>query len=98
MLDIQLRVADVKYRSNIRYAENPMKVTSPSPILVGVMLSWLMAGVAAGLPVANADDSRPAKSRIDAAQDEFFEAKIRPVLIENCLECHGTENRRGPEA
>jgi hypothetical protein len=25
---------------------------------------------------------------------EFFEKKIRPVLAENCYECHGPKSRR----
>ena len=28
----------------------------------------------------------------DAAKRAFFETKIRPVLVERCLECHGAEN------
>src|SRR5207245_5308409 len=25
----------------------------------------------------------------DAAKEAFFEAKVRPVLVETCLKCHG---------
>jgi len=31
----------------------------------------------------------------DAAQVEFFEAKVRPILANRCLECHGAKKQRG---
>ncbi len=35
-------------------------------------------------------------SNLDASDDEFFEAKVRPILAENCYSCHsGTEAARG---
>lgn len=30
-----------------------------------------------------------------AAEDGFFEKRIRPVLHEHCMECHGAENQKG---
>ena len=38
--------------------------------------------------VANADDPK-----FDAAQLEFFEKKIRPVLVEHCYKCHGGDKK-----
>ena len=35
------------------------------------------------------------KGKLEAAQEEFFEAKVRPVLADNCLECHGAEKHKG---
>ncbi|GMU20799.1 MAG: hypothetical protein AMXMBFR13_08950 [Phycisphaerae bacterium] len=32
---------------------------------------------------------------ITAEQEEFFEARVRPVLAENCLRCHGPDKQRG---
>ena len=29
------------------------------------------------------------------AQEEFFEAKIRPVIANRCLDCHGSEKSKG---
>jgi cytochrome c553 len=34
----------------------------------------------------------PARSQQDAASVGFFEAKIRPVLVEHCYECHSSES------
>ena len=31
----------------------------------------------------------------EAAATEFFERKIRPVLVEKCLSCHGSEKQQG---
>ncbi len=41
--------------------------------------------------MANADDS----ARPDAKDIEFFEAKVRPVLVAYCLECHGATKQKG---
>src|SRR5258706_10668893 len=37
--------------------------------------------------------SKPAKS--DPAQAEFFEAKVRPILIGSCIKCHSASNASG---
>jgi len=39
-----------------------------------------------GVPVAAADE------KADSAQIEFFERKIRPVLVEHCYECHSADS------
>lgn len=40
-------------------------------------------------------DSPPAAQEPDPAQVAFFETKIRPLLIERCLECHGEKTQHG---
>src|SRR5437899_3824437 len=30
-----------------------------------------------------------------AEQSEFFEARIRPLLVEHCYKCHGAEKAKG---
>jgi cytochrome c553 len=40
--------------------------------------------------LAPAADPKP-----DAAQVEFFEKKVRPLLAESCFQCHGPEKQRG---
>jgi hypothetical protein len=40
-------------------------------------------------PVAGADDANAGK--LTAAERDFFEKKIRPVLVERCYECHSTK-------
>src|SRR6478736_2331362 len=32
--------------------------------------------------------------RLDSASIEFFERKIRPVLIENCYQCHSAKSEK----
>ncbi|MCD8534796.1 MAG: DUF1549 domain-containing protein [Verrucomicrobia bacterium] len=36
-----------------------------------------------------------AASGVSQEQSEFFEKRIRPLLIENCLECHGDKKQKG---
>ena len=59
-------------------------------------LPWLVLAVLATSPVVSAaDDPQPNRSKLEAAQEDFFEAKVRPVLADNCLECHGAEKHKG---
>ena len=37
-------------------------------------------------PRAAADDPEP-----NFSQAEFFEKRVRPVLVDNCVSCHGPE-------
>ena len=69
---------------------------SPDSILSRQWLPWLVLAVLATLPlVCAADDSQSTKGKLEAAQEDFFEAKVRPVLADNCLECHGAEKHKG---
>ena len=45
-------------------------------------------GLISVLVGARADAQAPNESRWSAAEIEFFEAKIRPVLLDRCVECH----------
>ena len=64
-------------------------------IFVRRSLCWLMLAAAAASPVLLAADDIPAdKGKLEAAQEEFFESRIRPVLVDNCLECHGAEKHK----
>ena len=62
-------------------------------------LSWTFAGLivalAAGGTAVRAGDSPPGAGQPDPAEEEFFESKVRPVLVEHCLECHGAEKSKG---
>src|SRR5690349_8156421 len=68
---------------------------SSSPIRLGT--TWTMAKalpllVLAGVwfvPVPGAADETDARRR-----DEFFESRVRPVLIEHCVACHGPEKQK----
>ncbi|GAC1467092.1 MAG: PSD1 and planctomycete cytochrome C domain-containing protein [Isosphaeraceae bacterium] len=48
----------------------------------------LVSGAMAGHPGARGGG-------MDSASIEFFESKIRPLLVEKCLSCHGTEKQKG---
>jgi mono/diheme cytochrome c family protein len=53
------------------------------PAWIGTCLVCLAVGA------ARAESPRPA-----AAQVEFFEKSVRPVLAENCVNCHGPDKQR----
>lgn len=49
--------------------------------------------LAAGIAMVGAEEGMPS---FDAAQIEFFEKKVRPLLAESCLDCHtGTKAKVG---
>lgn len=75
-----------------------MPSLSSSSMSLSRVSGWLALTIAfdigiictVALPQANADGGR-----LDGAQEEFFEAKVRPILAENCLGCHGIDKHKG---
>jgi mono/diheme cytochrome c family protein len=51
---------------------------------------FLLAALASALAVADEP-----KSAEDPAALEFFEAKVRPILVEKCQSCHNAEKLKG---
>ena len=52
-------------------------------------------GLFSGIRLSLADE-KPADQRLPtAAQNEFFERKVRPLLVERCFECHGADAQEG---
>jgi hypothetical protein len=55
------------------------------------LLPWIACfGLLGGL-VASTQAAEPER----AAGEEFFEAKVRPLLVEHCYRCHGPEKQKG---
>ncbi len=54
--------------------------------IAGTILAWFLWGQV--IPLVRAADPDPDNV-------EFFEKRIRPVLIENCYKCHGNGNKKG---
>ena len=60
----------------------------------------LIAELCLAMSVASADDqampSKPKRepSRITPEHSEFFEARIRPILTEHCVSCHGPKKQQ----
>jgi mono/diheme cytochrome c family protein len=42
-----------------------------------------------------ADESQDDIVALDAVQTRFFESKVRPLLIDHCVRCHGEEKQEG---
>ena len=51
-------------------------------------LALLLALLPGGLPLARAAEPT-------AAEAEFFENEVRPLLVEKCWECHGETKHKG---
>src|SRR5688500_10552598 len=64
-----------------------MSLTSPRTLLI-----LLCAAVLA--PVLPAKEVAKPPAEPSAAQVEFYEKKIRPLLAENCYQCHSTRAKR----
>src|SRR5439155_24763331 len=62
----------------------PGRSPRPSRIRLPMRRCAIFACLFAALPARGAD----------AAAVEFFEAKIRPILVDNCQSCHGTEKQK----
>ena len=63
-------------------------------LLVRFSFGLFFLTVAGSLPARAGDVPSPA-GKASAAQEEFFEAKIRPVLADNCFHCHGEDKHKG---
>ncbi|MEC7352463.1 MAG: c-type cytochrome domain-containing protein, partial [Planctomycetota bacterium] len=68
----------------------PSPTTNTFPGTTPLLAGWLSCATAscsllAGVPVLHGDDGT------------FFEKRIRPILVEHCIECHGPDpaSRRG---
>src|SRR5262245_46423642 len=72
-------------------AEPTFRTPTCSPDGAAMRTSFVVALVAAlAAASANADGTKP-----DAAAVEFFEKKVRPLLIEQCQTCHNGKKKRG---
>lgn len=67
-----------------------MHATPASTGLVKALHAIVFATVFTTGPVLATDPSEP-----DAADIEFFEQKVRPLLVEHCYECHSSDDARG---
>src|SRR5882724_4017617 len=59
-------------------------------IAMKITLPFLIVGLALSASPSTAQDKKPTQAAV-----QFFEAKVRPVLAQNCFECHGDKKERG---
>ena len=72
-----------------------MAILRASYFRVFILMALLPAVAAPGRAILAAGDAPAGGEADQRAQEEFFEAKVRPVLADNCLECHGAEKHKG---
>src|SRR4051794_16133509 len=66
-----------------------------SPLLKRLTIPVLTLAVIAGA-LRTVHGQQAAKSSAPSPEAvQFFEAKVRPVLVENCFSCHGEKKQRG---
>jgi Protein of unknown function (DUF1553)/Protein of unknown function (DUF1549)/Planctomycete cytochrome C len=79
-----------EYNLGIDLVFNPAFCSRPSPEILNVRISAIFLASLMSLAIA-----LPARAQsLDAKGVEFFEAKIRPVLVEHCYKCHSEEARK----
>ncbi len=62
---------------------------------MGRRLAGLSAAVLASAGFVSMVSMAPSARAADAKGVEFFEAKIRPILAQSCVRCHGEEKQKG---
>jgi hypothetical protein len=69
-------------------------ITGPAVALLSVALLSIALLLASGGSAVAQDPQRdpPTETPLSKEQTDFFEAKIRPLLIEHCYECHSRES------
>ncbi len=71
-----------------------MAVKNKTPILARLLLVVLGLGAPLVLPAATKPETPapiPPQGPLSAADLQFFEAKIRPLLVNNCYKCHSKD-------
>ena len=59
---------------------------------VSTAVAWFVL-LTCGRSVSAAEDSE-AEQQLPAEQIEFFEQKIRPVLVKHCYQCHSADAKK----
>jgi mono/diheme cytochrome c family protein len=97
LLDSRAPMADVKYWLNCGPTEvNRMALSRSSSSRAVLLLGGLLLGLPGPAPVSlAAGDGRAPNDADRQAQEEFFETKIRPLLVNRCFDCHGKDKSKG---
>jgi len=84
----------------IRYQDQDLQMPPKGPLPatdVAIIEAWIRAGAPELPPAAGAPPGAIASGAATSAlsaQEQYFETKVRPLLIENCYSCH-TEGAAG---
>lgn len=81
----------------LEFGQNELMLLShlgiPAQLIV-VVLFWLTSVGLAQSPIDEAENAAQSSEQ-QTAQIAFFETKIRPILHEHCVSCHGAEKQEG---
>src|SRR5437868_14592401 len=71
-----------------------MAPAMPRSLIPAALTLAVLAGLLIGLPMpGRAADTAPANPP-DPAGVEFFEKRVRPLLVRHCYECHSSEAKK----
>src|SRR4051812_17418253 len=58
-------------------------------------LAWALPASAAPVAADPSQQAQPLAQPVSPEQAKFFEAKVRPLLAENCYKCHSDKKQKG---
>lgn len=79
---MNLSITAKTYKNSLNYRQRWVKL--------GLLLSFIGGAIVLQLPVVQAQLNTGAAQQ-STEQQEFFEKKIRPILVKNCQGCHNTK-------
>jgi mono/diheme cytochrome c family protein len=72
-----------------------MVVVPGSTFRLSILAVLALAWASSDAVLLAAGDTPAAKEADQQSQEEFFETKVRPVIFNRCLDCHGSEKTKG---
>jgi cytochrome c553 len=72
-----------------------MPRSRPLAALLSAVIRTISCVAALCFTEASLADNKPASPAVSPADADYFETKIRPLLIAKCAECHGADKQKG---
>ncbi len=78
-----------------RRPSNPSRRPRRAGLLFGIVLVANVIALAFGSDQIAGRDAEVTPGTADRAGLEFFESRVRPLLVDSCYECHGAQKQKG---